>query len=349
MKKIKITTPYGIWPLIRQTPNNSGIWDHYQFFVNDGISECDYWFVFDDLLKPETISCYPSNVVFLALECPAIRPHINSNFLEQFGVVWSYGRNIKHPHTIETISPSPWHIGVNNTSIKTRLKDFKIYDDFKNNSITNKSKLISVISSNKSFTKGHRKRLAFVKTLQKYFGNEIDVFGRGIREVDDKWDAIAPYKYHIALENSSCYNGISEKLYDSLLGEAFTFYYGCPNVLDYFPNNSLIPIDINNPDHAIKVIESTIQNQVYENSISYIREAKHLVLEKYNLFSLIVDLCNEHIGIPKNNPKDEKRQIEIKPEKSFAFLNLTDRFSPSNLKSILKKLFNQSVRNRPIE
>ena len=186
---------------------------------------------------------------------------------------------------------------------------------------------------------GHRKRLAFVKILEKHFGSNIDVFGRGIRDFADKWDIIAPYKYHIALENSSCQNGVTEKLYDSFLGEAFTFYYGCPNVLDYFPNNSLIPIDINNPDHAIKVIESTIQNQVYENSIPYIREAKHLVLEKYNLFSLIVRLCNNNFGIPQNEHyrKNDKTTVEIKPEKSFVFGNSINQFLINNVKNIFKK------------
>jgi len=98
-----------------------------------------------------------------------------------------------------------------------------------------KSKLMSVITSSKDFTEGHQKRLNFVRRLKDYFGEDIDVFGRGIREVDDKWDAISPYKYHIALENSVYPHYWTEKLGDVYLSGAYPIYYGCLNLEDYFP------------------------------------------------------------------------------------------------------------------
>ena len=212
MIKVKVTHPYRNWPLARQTPNNSGVWGDCQFFINDDIQECDYWFVFDNLFQEEKVICNPKNTIIITLEFPAIRPKINSKFLKQFDTIFSYSRQINHPRIKEILAPFPWHIGVNNTSNDTNSINYKIYDDFKARFVPEKPKLMSVISSNKAFTKGHRKRLNFVSALQEYFGKDIDVFGRGINDFSDKWDVISPYKYHISLENSSCKNGISEKL-----------------------------------------------------------------------------------------------------------------------------------------
>ena len=43
-----------------------------------------------------------------------------------------------------------------------------------------------MISSNKAFTDGHRQRLKFVEALKEHFGENIDVFGRGINSFADK-------------------------------------------------------------------------------------------------------------------------------------------------------------------
>ena len=46
---IKITSPYGISPGLRQTPQAKGIWGDCQFFLNESIDECDFWIVIDDV------------------------------------------------------------------------------------------------------------------------------------------------------------------------------------------------------------------------------------------------------------------------------------------------------------
>ena len=132
----------------------------------------------------------------------------------------------------------PWLINGKN--------DFSAYEDnekdlnyFKNLNSIEKNKLISVICSTKSYTDDHKARLNFVYKLKEHFQERLDWFGAGINEIDRKWDGIANYKYHIAIENESRNNLISEKLFDSYLGLAFPIYYGAPNVEDYFPKSSL--------------------------------------------------------------------------------------------------------------
>jgi len=312
MIKVKVTHPYGNWPLARQTPKNLGIWGECQFFINDNIEECDYWFVLDDVTNNESTICSFKNTIIITLEFPSIRPSINLRFLKQFNTVFTYSRKIDHPKVIDVLSPFPWHIGVDNTNSDTITKDYKIYDDFKSLEILDKSKLISVISSNKVYTEGHRQRLEFIEALKVYFGESIDIFGRGINSFADKWDTIAPYKYHISLENSACNNGISEKLYDCFLGESFPFYYGCPNVSTYFSNKSFISIDINDISHSLQLIESSISNQVYDKSTEYIQNSKHLVLDKYNIFSLMANYCSNNFS-----SRQAKSLITIRPESYF--------------------------------
>jgi hypothetical protein len=152
-----------------------------------------------------------------------------------------------------------------------------------------KTKLLSVITSSKMMTEGHRRRLEFAKRLKTHFGDEIDLFGRGMDEVEDKWDALADYRYHVAMENSAVNHYWTEKLADAFLAGCHPIYYGCPNVTDYFPSGSLTSIDINKPEKAIAVIEACMEQNRYESSEQKIWEARKKVLDTYNLFALIAD------------------------------------------------------------
>ena len=163
----------------------------------------------------------------------------------------------------------------------------KDYDELSQQSAVPKTKLLSVLASNKAFTPGHKRRLAFVEALRQRFGAEMDVFGRGIRPVEDKWDAIAPYKYHVVLENGQFPDYWTEKLSDALLAGAYPLYAGCPNIGDYFPDTVLMRLDSANFGSAIEQIKSAIQQNRFEATVSARQEAARLLLNKYNLFPLL--------------------------------------------------------------
>ena len=328
MIKILITHPHGkSHDQLRQTPQEKGIWGNYQFFINEPMETCDFWFVIDDLSNEQSKFCN-NPPIFIAQEFPSIRPKINDQFLAQFKQIISYGRNLKHPSVIENIALFGWHIGIQ-FGAEGSAQPYKIYDDF----IApipqeNKTKLISVISSNKAFTEGHKKRLKFVKLLRNHFGDNIDIYGRGIRSFPDKWDVIAPYKYHISLENSVCHNGISEKLYDAFLGESFPIYYGCPNVLDYFSKESISVIDINKPNESISIIENLISSEAYEKSLDDIRKSKALVLNSYNIVAILSKYCEE-VYLQKSD--NQMKKYTLYPESNFSMIGI--------LKKKVKSLF----------
>lgn len=104
-----------------------------------------------------------------------------------------------------------------------------------------KPKLLSVICYNKTFTEGNRTKLRLLEILKQHF-KELDLFGRGTRLIEDKWDGIYPYKYHITLENGSFPHYWTEKLTDAYLRYALPIYYGCPNLTEHFSPQSFIPI-----------------------------------------------------------------------------------------------------------
>lgn len=176
-----------------------------------------------------------------------------------------------------------------------------------------KTKLLSVISSNKVVTEDHRQRLRFVDELKNAFGEQIDVYGRGIRDVPDKADAIWDYKYHIVLENDHSELYMSEKLPDGFLGWTFPFYSGSPQADKSFPQGSFARIDMYDPVCSIETIRHHIQSNSYESKLNGIQEARKNVLDELNLFAV---LCRAYDAMETRIASESKfRHKTVKPLK----------------------------------
>ena len=115
----------------------------------------------------------------------------------------------------------------------------------------------------------------------------MDVFGHGVNPMNDKAEALDPYKYHIAVENHVYDHHLTEKLPDAFLGYTLPFFHGAPNTADYFPKESFIPININEYEKSKDIIRSHIANNEYEDRLPYIIEARRRVLEEQNLFAIV--------------------------------------------------------------
>ena len=186
-----------------------------------------------------------------------------------------------------------------------------------------KTKILSVISSSKTMSEGHRKRLDFAKRLKIHFGDKVDLFGRDLNEIEDKWDALADYQYHVALENSAVNDYWTEKLSDAFLAACHPIYYGCPNINRYFDPASLTPIDLDHPEKAMAVIESCIKQKRYESSEQKIWEAREKVLDTHNVFALIADYIEKDQRSEGDRPC---RPVKITIRKEPSDSNLIYRF-----------------------
>jgi hypothetical protein len=287
MRRIALFDTFPEWPLARQAPGNALRWGDAEFAINPTGGAFDGCVVYDGLLAETQIDCPPDRSIFIAGEPPSIK-YYDAGFLAQFHSVVTCHSDTPHPRKLHRQQGYPWHYGVARTpeGLVARWD----YDALTGAAATAKTKLLSVIVSDKTTTAGHRHRRALVARLRAHFGNEIDVFGRGVRDLPDKADGILPYRYHVALENSEFADYWTEKLADSFLGRAHPFYWGCPNVGRYFPQDALTPINIYDPDSAIATIERAIAEQRYEKSVATIETARALVLDTYNLFALAADL-----------------------------------------------------------
>lgn len=315
MLKIKLTYPN--WPIARQTPHQEGIWGDYQFLLDQTETACDYWVVFEGLSKGESAYCPLENTILITAEPPTLKQY-RPEFLKQFETVITCRADLKHPQTIIDQPGLPWHVGRRQKD-HVNLSWSKDYDELSAITHYEKTKELSVISSTKAFSDGHRLRLAFVSTLQNHFGDRIDVFGRGIREIEDKWDALAPYKYHIAIENCAVNDYWTEKISDPFLTGCHPIYAGCPNIEKYFPPNSLTRIDLLQPEKAIVIIEDCLARKRYEQSYKAIQEARDAVLNRYNLFPMIVSHL-DRLG-RQGHGTGKRTKIHLVPETSGTFMD----------------------------
>jgi hypothetical protein len=294
---VKLTFNYD-WPLFRQTPNFSQIWGNYKFVIDDDLTECDFWIIYSDYnLLPEKVKCPPKNIIFIPAEGYNTSPRFTQKFLNQFGLIITVQRELKHKNIVYSHNANPWFVG-------------KSYDELMLESAPEKTKLISVVSSNKIFTEGHQKRFNFVQKLKEHFGNQIDVFGRGINDFDDKWDVLANYKYTIAIENNYYYDYVTEKYFDCVYANSLPFYYGCPNLETYVNKDSFIRIDINDFESSIKTIENAINNNEYEKRTTLLQEQKIKSLQTDQFFPWIVSILE---NLEMNAVKKEiQLQLNIK-------------------------------------
>lgn len=307
MIKVKVTFDSD-WPVIKQTPRRSGIWEDCQFFINDDTCvDCDYWFVFYGISKAEKVYCPAGNTYFINGEPDAVKTY-RDNFITQFSHVITCQKKINNGPIIHSYMALPWMVGGHYENGRFQDKHDKDYDELKNMKDITKNKLISVISSDKCFTDGHQKRIRFVRELKSVFGDNIDVFGRGINTFSDKWDVIAPYKYHIVIENGRYKDYFTEKLMDCYLGQAYPFYYGCSNIEEYYNSKAMEVINIDDVDGAIRTIQNAIKSNIYEQRKPYIEEAKNMTLDKYNLFALMVE------EIHLNSVIKKKESLYLYPE-----------------------------------
>ena len=322
MATILLTTSVPTEPVLRQVPRAVPNWCNHKF-----VTECseeqvvDAWFVYDNLVKPETHRVDRRKTMLITGEPPSIRRY-RSVFTSQFGAVRTSHAAIEHPQTTRGHEAQVWHFGMHPCRTHPEILD---YDTLASMSCPKKPKLLSVISSNKAITEDHRQRLRFVDELKNAFGDQIDVFGRGIRDVPDKADAIWDYKYHIVLENDHSELYMSEKLPDGFLGWTFPFYSGSTHADKSFPEGSFARVDMYDPVRSIETIRSHVQSNSYETRIEQIEKARKIVLDELNLFAV---LCKTYDAMEASLSSQERmsqktvRPLTLLPKRNSVQLSM---------------------------
>lgn len=312
MLKIKITPYRKILGTIydRQSAGHNmvSLDGKYCFCIGEDVKEADFWVVHGKgLRQDETCMVAPENTIMLTTEPKSVLVYPDK-YISQFGLINTSQTETVHKNIHYGPAILPWFVGYSEKDEENGILHPTLdYDILKNSDTPKKEKLISVITSNKSHTQGHIERIRFVGMLKEHFGDQIDIFGRGFNSFEDKWDVLAPYKYHIVIENSSERYYWTEKISDCYLAETYPLYYGCTHLSEYFPDQSFTSIDIRKPNEAIEIIDKAIRGNVYENSQESLRISKNLVLDKYNMLEYIARLCDTL------DPNAKKESVTLHP------------------------------------
>lgn len=293
MLTVKIIKDWESPNLLRQTPNSLGIWNNVKFILETNL-DSDYIIVLNKIDLDLSVFISIENVWAVMQE-----PYIKGihewmvNKHGQFSRVYTHFIFNKKDKYKVSQPLLPWHIE-------------KTYDDLVNMEIPIKNQLISCISSNKSQFPGHILRVNFIRNL---INSKIDIklFGRGFNYLNDKFDGLSSFKYSIVIENSSSSNYWTEKISDCFLSYTMPFYYGCTNINDYFPENSLIKIDINNFQKSIEIIEEAIASELWEKNIDSIVFSRNKILNEYQFFPFIANEISKH-----NKLTSSKKRIKLK-------------------------------------
>jgi len=264
--------------LFRQLPNSSNVWKD-AIFTEGNTIKSDFIVVLNRAPHPLFCRVPEGNRILMIQEPPIDSYNWQKKSIRYFDKVLGYWESDEEDK-IENINTAlPWHIGKN-------------YDELKKLKAGNKEKLLSTVTSLSNTKSGHQLRLDFINHL-KVVNIKFDHFGRGIRPVNDKFDALYPYKYSLALENHSCNDYWTEKFSDCLLSWRIPIYYGATNISQYFPKGSYLSIDIEKPEKSISFIKEVIHSNYWEENIENIKEARSLILDKYQFFPMIYDYCRK--------------------------------------------------------
>lgn len=131
-----------------------------------------------------------------------------------------------------------------------------------------KTKLVSMVASNKVMCAEHVLRQ---EVIQK-FSKECDHFGRGYTPLENKEDGLKDYCFSIVMENGTYPNMFTEKITDCFMTGTIPIYYGINNIGDYFDTEGIIML---HDSFEIK----DLSFELYQSKIKSVRKNLQLAMD----------------------------------------------------------------------
>ena len=136
-----------------------------------------------------------------------------------------------------------------------------------------KTKLVSMVSSNKNMGPGHIFRLDWVNRLS----GLVDIFGRGIRSIVKKEEALCDYMFSVTIENDRYDTYWTEKILDCFVTGTVPVYHGAQDLGNYFNMDGVIILtDDFDPRNLSKELYDSMRPAIEDN---YQRALKFNVIE----------------------------------------------------------------------
>ncbi|MET0946680.1 MAG: glycosyltransferase family 10 [Flavobacterium sp.] len=321
---IKIERYFKYPDLKRQTPNCSFQWGEFTF-TEENIDECDYLVILDYPKDDFSIKVNKNNILHLCLEPPnevsKYRQYANKNVKLIFNQFDTKKNNIL------SHGAHPWHID----------KDFDFLNNLKGESLNKENKIVWVTSNQRS-SKGHNVRMDFLDSIKEL--PFVELYGRGIKPITDKWDVLNTSKYAIAYENFQNDYNWTEKIVDCYLSFAMPLYFGCNSIDNFFPKDSFIQLDPKDK-HIDLFLKEIVVSKKWEENLDAITKARELILNEYQLFPF---LSNQIKALEVINGKfhtAKKELISFKGKDQYFDNYPVDVILEKNISKIKKKIISK--------
>lgn len=283
------------WPdWRRMTPKQSGVWGTVRFIETDDAAFVDYVLILNQPHGVERVRV-PRNRIWTLVQEPPDPYHAHLHVGQRVSArIYTSDPHlpVKHPRYVFSHPGLPWHVE-------------RSFDQLVDASPPQKNRDISWITSSVAFLPGHRSRMKYLERIKR--SGVVDVFGRQIRPVADKWDALAPYRYAIVFENFSGPGYWTEKLADCFLAGTMPIYFGCTNIADYFPPEAIIRLDPDHPD-PVRFLREVAASDRFEHAQPGIIEARRRCLYEHHF---LAHMAREIAG--DDAPPEAVRQMRLAP------------------------------------
>lgn len=321
---IRISLNYPSVIILKLLPHGKASWGDLDFTTED-VEDFDYLISLNPPYRDITGNCPAENRWLIVQEPPIdeYKWHIKS--YDSYAKVFAQWGAHRHPNLNVTHGALPWQLN-------------KSYDQLSELSPPAKNDEISSITSMAYSYPGHRLRWKLLNAATRK-SLPFQFFGKGVRFIEDKYDALAPFKYSLAIENSFHPHYWTEKITDCFLSWTMPIYAGAPNITEYFPEESILLINPNKPEESINRIEQAIAERRWEKNLAAIEEARNRVLNKYNIFPWLHRQIQNHDSRGDTatqfticaNKRPSKRELErfihrVKRKSSAAYLKTTPAY-----------------------
>ena len=290
-------------PFFRQTFNASGAYRNIQFCINRPDAEWQLvgtWEL-ESFLADETLANSPSKFIFHQAEPPDVYWPAMESLKKFHAIITPFPLDVEGP--LQFIGPEVcvWNYGVSMSFEPNKGQVYSEHDTVGLEELIMatpppKDRLCSMVVSAKAFTPGHQLRFEFLQKIMQHFADKIDFYGFGYHQINAKKDAIDPYLFSVAIENSVHNNYWTEKIADTFLGYAMPIYHGAPNIHDYFAESSMHLIDINNFDATVASIEDLLEHPEKYNFEQVVAERRKILTgyNMFNMFAVVVERLVAH-------------------------------------------------------
>lgn len=314
----------------RQIPGGTFTINGCEFHFGDPPASLDWIVVYDELprsgpaLSKNVFDCDQANTLLVTTEPSSIKRY-SRIYLDQFGTVLTSQEPeyLTGKDVVRSQCGLRWFVGADSEPLMT-------WDDLASLKPTGKPGTISTVCSTKTGGRtNHDRRLEYTKDFVSYFP-DTHWFGKGVKEVRDKSEGLFQFQYHLCIENHVSPDHWTEKLADAYLGWTLPLYVGCPNICDYFDDQSLIQLDVDARSRDFPKVHECISQNAFEDSYECIKASRDEVLHKYNLFSVITEIIRER--------ECDSVRLLNKPASLYSRRDLRKKYPLSGAMEMLAKL-----------